>query len=38
MSKLGAKNKPARIRVQAEERAMELYVLCIEKGWQVIMY
>lgn len=37
MSKLGSKKKPARVRVQTEERAMELYALCIEKGWQVII-
>lgn len=37
MSKLGSKSKPARVRVQTEERAMELYSLCIEKDWQVII-
>lgn len=37
MSKLGSKTKPARVRVQTEERAMELYALCIAKGWQVII-
>lgn len=37
MSKLGTKNKPARIRVQSEERAMELMTLCNAKGWQVIV-
>lgn len=37
MSKLGSKSKPAIVRVQTEERAMELYSLCLEKGWQVII-
>ncbi len=37
MSKLGTKNKPATVRVQTEERALELYALCDEKGWQVII-
>jgi len=37
MSKLGSKNKPARVRVQTEERAMELFALCTAKGWQVIV-
>ncbi len=37
MSKLGSIKKPARVRVQTEERAMELYALCNENGWQVII-
>ena len=37
MAQLGSKKKPARVRVQTEERAIELYALCIEKGWQVII-
>lgn len=37
MSKLGSKNKPARVRVQTEERGVELVALCNEKGWQVIV-
>jgi len=37
MAKLGSKNKPARVRVQTEERGMELVALCTEKGWQVIV-
>ena len=37
MSKLGSKNKPARVRVQTEERGMELVALCTTKGWQVIV-
>lgn len=37
MSKLGSKNKPARVRVQTEERAVALLTLCDAKGWQVIV-
>jgi SWIM/SEC-C metal-binding protein len=37
MSQLGSKTKPARVRVQTEERAMELFALCETKGWQVII-
>ncbi len=37
MSKLGSKNKPAVVRVQTEERAMELYALCEQRGWIVIV-
>jgi SWIM/SEC-C metal-binding protein len=37
MSKLGSKNKPARIRVKTEERAVELIALCNQKGWEVIV-
>lgn len=37
MSKLGSKNRPARIRVQTEERAIELLALCNAKDWQVIV-
>ncbi len=37
MSQLGSKKKPARIRVQTEERGMELFALCELKGWQVIV-
>jgi SWIM/SEC-C metal-binding protein len=37
MSKLGSKSKPARIRVQTEERAMELLALCNAKGWELIV-
>lgn len=37
MSKIGTKAKPAVVRVQEESRAMELYALCEEKGWQVII-
>ena len=37
MPQLGSKTKPARVRVQTEERAMELFALCEAKGWQVII-
>ena len=37
MSKLGTKNNPARVRVQSEEKAMELLALCNAKNWQVIV-
>jgi len=37
MSKLGSKSKPARIRVQTEERAMEIMALCNANNWQVIV-
>lgn len=37
MSKLGSKNKPARVRVQTEERAYELIALCNQKNWEVIV-
>ena len=37
MSKLGTKNKPARVRVQTEERGVELIAMCNQKGWQIIV-
>ncbi|HRO47030.1 PBPRA1643 family SWIM/SEC-C metal-binding motif protein [Agriterribacter sp.] len=37
MSKLGTKNKPAVVKVQTEERAMEIMALCNAKGWQVVV-
>ena len=37
MSKLGTKSKPARVRVQTEERAMEMMAICNTKDWQVIV-
>ena len=37
MAQLGSKKKPARVRVQTEERGMELVALCNLKGWQVIV-
>jgi uncharacterized protein YchJ len=37
MSKLGTRNKPAVVKVQTEERAIEIMGLCNQKGWQVIV-
>lgn len=37
MSKLGTKSKPAVVRVQTEEKAMEIMALCNAKGWEVIV-
>lgn len=37
MSKLGTKSKPAVVRVQTEDRAMEIMALCNAKGWQVMV-
>ncbi len=37
MSKLGTKNKPATVRVQTEEKALELLALGKQKGWEVIV-
>lgn len=37
MSKLGSKEKPAIVKVQTEERAMEILNFCNKKGWQVIV-
>lgn len=37
MSQLGSKKKPARVRVQTEERGIELVAMCTQKGWQVIV-
>jgi SWIM/SEC-C metal-binding protein len=37
MSKLGSKSKPARVRVQTEERGVELIAQCNKKGWQIIV-
>jgi SWIM/SEC-C metal-binding protein len=37
MSKLGTKNKPARVRVQTEERAIEIMAICNQKNLQVIV-
>lgn len=36
MAKLGTKKKPAVVRVQTEERALEITRLCNEHGWIVI--
>ena len=35
--KLGSKSNPARVRVQTEERAMEMMAICNAKDWQVIV-
>jgi len=37
MSKLGSKSKPAIVRVQTEERAMEIMATCNARGWEVIV-
>ena len=37
MARLGTKARPAVLRAQTEERARELFELCIERGWQVIV-
>lgn len=37
MSKLGTKGKPAVVKVQTEERAMEIMALCNARGWEVIV-
>ena len=37
MAKLGSKGKPAIVKVQTEERAMEMMAVCNENGWQVIV-
>lgn len=37
MSQLGSKKKPARVRVQTEERAFELLAMCNQKGWQLVV-
>lgn len=37
MAELGTKNKPAVVKVQTEERAIEIMTLCNQRGWQVIV-
>lgn len=37
MVKLGTNKKPAVVRVATEERANEIYNLCENQGWQVII-
>lgn len=37
MSKPGTKENPAIVRVQTEERAMEIMALCNANDWQVIV-
>jgi hypothetical protein len=34
---LGSKEKPAVVRVRAEEKAHEIMALCNQRGWQVIV-
>jgi len=33
MAKLGTKKRPARFRVQTEERLQEIALLCDKNGW-----
>jgi len=37
MAKLGSSEKPAIVKVQTEERAMEMMAVCNANGWQVIV-
>jgi len=37
MAKLGSAEKPAIVKVQTEERAMEMMAVCNANGWQVIV-
>ena len=37
MSKPGTKGKPAAVRAQTEEKAMQIMALCNQKGWQVVV-
>lgn len=37
MARLGTKARPAVIRAQTEERALELFELCTSRGWDVIV-
>lgn len=37
MAKLGTKARPAVIRAQTEQRAVELYEHCAARGWNVIV-
>lgn len=37
MTRLGTKAKPAVVRVQTEERAQEIFDLCVEHDWHVIV-
>ena len=37
MAKLGSEEKPAIVKVQTEERAMEMMAVCNANGWQVIV-
>jgi SWIM/SEC-C metal-binding protein len=37
MAKLGSRNRPAIVRVQTQKRAEEIFNICVENGWQVIV-
>lgn len=37
MARLGSKARPAVLRVQTEERAREVFELCTDRGWHVIV-
>lgn len=37
MTRLGTKAKPAVVRVQTEERGQEIFDLCVEHDWHVIV-
>src|SRR5665647_2278377 len=37
MAKLGDSKKPAVVRVATEERAHEIYALCENNGWKVVI-
>lgn len=37
MAKLGDSKKPAIVRVSTEERAHEIYALCENNGWKVVI-
>ncbi len=37
MSKLGSKERPAIVKVQTENRAVEILNFCNSRGWQVIV-
>jgi len=37
MARLGTNAKPAVVRVATEERALEIYALCEERGWKVVI-
>ena len=37
MTKLGSHKRPAVVRVQEPDRAQEIFEICHENGWQVIV-
>ena len=37
MAKLGSRKQPAVVRVQDEYRAREIFGICVQNGWQVIV-